>query len=188
MPVDLLPAEAIPQLAAQVDAPAMLKILYRLQQSGFLLNGRDVDRETASALERLTALGLVDPGYDGQTNGQPLLWVPNRNGQRVLRYTLESSVRMDALARSALASLPERDQLALLWTVASFANRTPDFWSGEEALRIDGERPGYLVRATPDFRVFVKPRESGSIELLDIIPEETLRLFLERIRAGSRAG
>jgi hypothetical protein len=188
MPADLIPAEAIPQLAAQVDTSAMLRALYRLQQHGFLLNGRDVDQETAGALERLAALGLVDPGYDGQTEGKPFLWVPNLNGQRVLRYTLESSVRMDPLARTALVSLSERDQLALLWTVASLANRAPDFWSREEVLRIDGEWPGYLVRATPDFRVFVRPRDSGGIELLDIIPEETLRLFLERVRAGSRAG
>jgi hypothetical protein len=46
----------------------------------------------------------------------------------------------------------------------------------------------YLVRVSPELRAFVRVLDSGSLELFDVMREETLRLFLERYRAGSRAG
>ena len=85
MPADLVPNEAIPELAAQTSAP-MLRVLRRIQQAGLILNGGDVDQETGALLQRLTELGLVDPGYAGPTVGKPYLWASNGNGSRVLRY------------------------------------------------------------------------------------------------------
>jgi hypothetical protein len=86
MPADLVPNAAIPGLAARVDSPALLRVLRHIQKAGFILNGRQVDEETASALGRLTGLGLVDPGYEGAVSGRPDLWVSNGNGSRVLSY------------------------------------------------------------------------------------------------------
>jgi hypothetical protein len=86
MPADLVPNDAIPQLAARVDAPEMLKVLQRIQRTGFILNGSDLDPETARSLQRLAELGLVDPGYNGRTAGRPYLWTSNGNGSRVLWY------------------------------------------------------------------------------------------------------
>jgi hypothetical protein len=44
------------------------------------------------------------------------------------------------------------------------------------------------VKVTPELRAFVRTVESGGMELFDIVREDTLRLFLERYRAGSKAG
>ncbi|MCI0464135.1 MAG: hypothetical protein L0Z62_44950 [Gemmataceae bacterium] len=86
MPAKLVPNDAIPHLAARVDSPEMLKILHHIQQVGFILNGGDVDAETARILNQLAALGLVDPGYEGPPEGPPSIWVSNGNGSRVLKY------------------------------------------------------------------------------------------------------
>src|SRR5205807_2510537 len=85
MPAELVRNEAIPELAARVD-PEMLRVLRRIQQAGFILNGGDVDQKTADILQRLAELGLIDPGYGGPTDGKPYQWVSNSNGSRVLRY------------------------------------------------------------------------------------------------------
>lgn len=86
MPADLVSNETIPERAALVDTAEMRRVLGRIQQEGFILKGRDVDRESAAILQRLAELGLVDPGFEGSTDGQPYVWVRNGNGSRVLRY------------------------------------------------------------------------------------------------------
>jgi hypothetical protein len=85
MPADLAPHAAIPDLAARVT-PEMLAVLRRIQRAGFLHNSKSLDRATFDLLQRLAALGLVDPGYDGDADGPPYLWVSNGNGSRVLKY------------------------------------------------------------------------------------------------------
>ncbi len=85
MPASLVPHTAIPDLAARVTAD-MLKILRRIQKADFIMNGKDVDRETSHILRQLAELGLVDPGYEVDTSGSPYMWVSNGNGSRVLGY------------------------------------------------------------------------------------------------------
>jgi hypothetical protein len=187
MPADLVPNEAIPLLAARVS-PEMFKVLWRLQQAGFILNGRDVDQETADTLQRLTALGLVDPSYDGPTNGKPLIWVSDHNGERVLRYALESKLKVNPRARTALESQSAREQLAVLWAAESLQSHEPGCWPKEGVVRLGEDKPVYLLPVLPDLRAFIRVLDSGAIELFDIVREETLQLFLERYGAGSKAG
>jgi hypothetical protein len=85
MPADLVPHTAIPALAAQVSGK-MLAVLSRIQRAGFIHNSKNLDRETFDLLQRLAALGLVDPGYDGDISGPPYMWMRNGNGSRVLEY------------------------------------------------------------------------------------------------------
>jgi hypothetical protein len=85
MPADLLPHSAIPEIATRVS-PEMLEVLRRIQRDVFIMNGEDVDEKTAEALRRLTELGLVDPGYDGDGRDSPWNWLSNGNGSRVLGY------------------------------------------------------------------------------------------------------
>jgi hypothetical protein len=40
----------------------------------------------------------------------------------------------------------------------------------------------YSLRVSPELWAFIRLLDSGGIELFDIVPEETLRLFLERSR------
>jgi hypothetical protein len=85
MPADLVPHAKVPDLAARVT-PEMLAVLRRIQRAGFIQNSKSLGRSTFDLLQRLAALGLVDPGYDGDTSGPPSLWVSNANGSRVLNH------------------------------------------------------------------------------------------------------
>jgi hypothetical protein len=197
MPAALVPHERIPELAAQIDSPAVLAVLRRLREAGFIYNRPDVGQDTAAILQRLTGLGLVDPGYDGTTNGKPFVWVSNGNGERVLKYfeaspsreaVLASRVRIHPRARTALGSLPEEDRLAVLAAAEALPAADPASWPHDKAERLSPEEPVYLLRVTPGLRAYLRVPDSGGIELLDIVPEETLRLFLERYGAGSQVG
>jgi hypothetical protein len=92
MPADLVPEDAIPALAARADSSEMLRVLRRIEQAGFIHNSRNLRRDQFEILQRLAGLGLVDPGYDGPTDGTPSLWVRNVNGSRVLGHLTSIAV------------------------------------------------------------------------------------------------
>jgi hypothetical protein len=195
MPADLVPPEAIPQLAAQIDSPSLYWVLRYLQKAGTIRNGRDVDDELAGILQRLTNLGLVDPGYAVPTDGKPFLWTRNGNGSRVLRHIESSPVCQERVqprftinhrARTALNSLPDRDQLRALLAVEEFRTRDPASQPREETIRLGEDKPLYQVRLSPELWAFIRVLDSGEIELADLVPEGTLRLFLEKQRAGAK--
>jgi hypothetical protein len=195
MPADLVPPEAIPQLAAQIDSPSLYWVLRYLQKAHSILNGRDVDDNLADFLQRLTNLGLADPAYTVPTDGKPFLWTRNGNGSRVLRYLesspacqerLEPRFKTNHRAHTALASLPDRDQLRALLAVEEFQTRDPASWPGEETVRLGEDKPLFMVRVSPELWAFIKVLDSGDTELTDLVPEGTLRLFLEKQRAGAK--
>ncbi len=191
MPAKIVPNEAISELAAQIDSPTMLRMLRHLKQRGLLQNGADEDVETAAALKRLAELGLIDPGYAGPTDGKPFIWVSNPNGERVLKH-LETSfaprVKVNPRARTALDALSDADREAVRSALEGLLIRDPGSWPREQAERLSPEEPVYLLHVSPDLRAFVTVLPSQGVELLDIMREETLRLFLERNRAGARVG
>jgi hypothetical protein len=189
MPATLVPDEAIPGLAAQVDSPDLLRTLNKLQDRGFIQNG-GLDRASVTALNRLAELGLADAGYDVSASGEPFIWVSNHNGTRVLNSFLanfNSRVTIQPRAQTALASLPEEDRQAVLAMVEALQAREPASWSSQEATRVSPDKPVYLLRVTPELRAFIRV-EDGGLELFDIVREDTLRLFLERYRTGSKVG
>jgi hypothetical protein len=192
MPAELVQDEAIPELAAQVNSPAMLGVLRILQQAGFIQNGREADQETLAALQRLAALGLADPGYaESPAANGPFIWVRNHNGDRVLKYlegTLGPKLRVGPRAHTALASLPERERHAVLGAAESLQIRQPTSWPRDLIVRLNPNQPMYLMRVTRELRAFITVLDSGDIELSDVVREDTLHLFLERYRAGGRAG
>jgi len=197
MPTVLVPQDRIPELAAQIGSPAMLRVLRRLREAGFIHNGPNVDQGTLGILQRLTDLGLVDPGYYGPTDGKPFIWVSNGNGERVLKYfeasppheaALESKLKIHPRARTALASLSGEDQLAVLAAAEALQTADPASWPREKVERLNQDQPVYLLRVSPELRAFIRLLDSGGIELFDIVREDTLRLFLERYRVGSRVG
>jgi hypothetical protein len=137
MPAALVLRERIPELAAQIDSPALLTVLRRLRAASFIQNSSDLDPETQGILQRLTELGLADPGYDGPMNGKPFIWVSNGNGERVLKYfeaapqleaALHSKLTLHPRARAALASLPEGDRLAVLGAAEALQTADPVSW------------------------------------------------------------
>jgi hypothetical protein len=189
MPANLVPNEAIPQLADRIDSPSMLRVLRHLQQTGFIMNESSLDKDTFDILQRLAALQLVDPGYEGPTNGVPFIWVSNHNGERVLRHfdmsvtqrdRLEPKVVVNPRARIALSSLSESDQLAVMRAAERLQGRDPATWPRDEVRRLSPDKSVYLLRASPDLRAFIRILDSGRMELFDIVREETLQLFLER--------
>ncbi|HYT87075.1 MAG TPA: hypothetical protein VEL76_00015 [Gemmataceae bacterium] len=191
MPAKLVPNEAIPELAAQIDSATMLRVLRRLKQRGFLQNGAAVDADTAAALKRLAELGLVDPGYAGPTEGEPFIWVSNHNGERVLKHietTVAPRVKVNPLAHTALNSLSEAEREAVQSALDWLLLRDPVLWPRELAERLRPEVPEYLLRVTPDLRAFVTVLPATGVELVDIMRTETLRRFLESTRAGGKVG
>jgi hypothetical protein len=175
----------------------MLRVLRRLREAGFIQNSPDLDQETQAILHRLTDLGLADPGYAGPTDGKPFIWVSNGNGERVVKYfesspqreaALESKLSIHPRGRTALASLPESDQLAVLGATEALATADPTAWPRAKVEPLSQEERLYLLRVTPELRAFLRVLDSGGIELLDIVREDTLRLFLERCRSGSKVG
>lgn len=185
MPADLVPNEAVPKLAEQIDSPTMLTILRYLEQNGFIFNNNDVDYETAAILRRLAELGLVDPGYAGPTDGKPFIWVKNGNGRRILQYfegSFKRTQKIHPRARPALASLSEKDRQAVLGTVDYLRRNDPACWPRELVVPLNADKPMYLLRITPELRAFITVLDEGAIELSDIVREETLRLFVERER------
>ena len=184
MPATLVPNEAIPQLAGPVDSPVILKLLRRLQERGFIHNGTAVDKEEASALKRLTHLGLADAGYSEAPASQPFIWVSNGNGERVLKY-LESKQRYKVVinprARTALTALSDDDRDSVRAVIEALILHDAGEWPADRALRISEDKPVYLLRVTPDLRAFVRVSGPGAeVELLDLVREETLDLFRER--------
>jgi hypothetical protein len=192
MPAEIVRDEDVPQLAAQIDSAAMLRVLRLLQQTGFIQNGQEVDQETLAILQRLASLGLADPGYaESPAANGPFIWVRNSNGERVLKYlegTLGPRLRVSRLAHTVLASLSEKERQSVLAAVEWLLTRPPASWPRELLVRLDPDKPAYLMRVTPELRAFITVLDSGGIELTDIVREDTLRLFLERYRAGDRVG
>jgi hypothetical protein len=191
MPADLVPEAAIPELAAKIDSPAVLKVLALLQQRDFILNDSQVDEDTAAALSRLAELGLADPGYAEPANGEPFIWVSNSNGKRALKY-LESNrrhqVRMHPRVRTALGSLTNADQGAVKAVAEALLLGDPGSWPGDQARPLSPDGSAYLLRASPDLWVYVTVLPSGDFEVSDVVRQDTLRVFLERLAATGKAG
>lgn len=78
--------DEIRELERRIESPAMLKILGYLEVNDFLLNGPDVDQQTLDFLQKLAALGLVEPGYSDPTNRTPHQWIITQKGTRLLRF------------------------------------------------------------------------------------------------------
>jgi hypothetical protein len=191
MPAELVPQNDIPELARKVTSPAMLKALRLLQERHFVHNVPGLDAETAAALRRLAELGLADPGYAGQPDGEPFIWVSNRNGERVLRYFEEHpryEIKFNTRARTALASLPEEECEAVLASVESLQLFDPAAWPAAEVVGVGGNGRVALLTVTPGLRAFVRFIEPRTIEVSDVVRADTLDLFLERQRAGGKAG
>ena len=101
---------------------------------------------------------------------------------------VEARLKVHPRARTALAALSQREKRAVLEAVAKLQKTDPSSWPPEEVNRLGSDKSGYLLRATPNLRAYIRTLEAQVIELTDIVSEETLRLFLERYRTGSKVG
>jgi len=184
MPAALVQNDHIPELAARIDSPAMLRVLRQVQDDGFVKNGSDLDNETAITLERLVSLGLVDPGFDSE--GKPFLWVANHNGKRVLRHIQnESKLSILPSAKAALEAMPEKDRRAVLAAAESLQRIPPDSWASRNVQQLAADDQLFLLRVGPDLRVFFTTPESGQVVLVDIVHHKTLEMVQNGNGAGS---
>jgi hypothetical protein len=87
-------------------------------------------------------------------------------------------------AATALASLPEMQQVEVLVAAEALVGRDPASWPREGATRLDPAEPVFLLRVSPELRAFIRLEEGGEVQLFDIMREDTLRLFLERYKLG----
>lgn len=194
MPADLMPAIDIPSLADKISR-AMRTVLQFLRDRGFIKNSPKLDKKTADVLEQLAALGLVDPGYTVPTSGgEPFVWVSSSYGDRLLKHLSNMpeqpglKLNINPRAESALSSLSEQEQIQVLVAAESLLGRDPASLSREEAECLDLDKQMFLLHVSPELRAFVEFEPSGNVELLDIMREETLRLFLEHHHSGNGVG
>jgi hypothetical protein len=101
---------------------------------------------------------------------------------------LEATLKVHPRARTALSALPDVSRRAVVQAVSALQTTHPEQWPGNSVSRLSPDKPLYLVRATPELRAFVRALEPKGVELLDVVRENTLRLFLERQRSGSPVG
>jgi hypothetical protein len=193
MPAELVPPATIQSLADTVlGSPALLRVLRELQQAGFIQNSEEDDPETTQILTRLSELGLVDPGHHKPgCESEPFIWVRNGNGGRVLKHidvALADKLQFNRHVQTALEALPERDRQTIRATVESIAYKQPSAWPPELVSRVSPSEPMYFVRVHPDYRAVITVSDTGRIELVDMMREDTLRQFLERSRDGRRVG
>lgn len=179
MPADLVPNEAIPELAARIHSPEMLQLLRRIQKDRFLLNAPDMDEPTLEVLRQLSEYGVIDPGYQGTSNGKPYLWVGNANGARVLRYLTESKFRFHRRASFALGQLTSNEQAQILDALADLADTPSGHWPAAQARRLAGEPPTFLVRANESLRIMIQTLPGQQPEVVDIVRHEALGLFAQ---------
>lgn len=193
MPAHLIPHDQVQQLAEKIDSLAMLRVLQWLQKESFVQNGDEVSPVVAGVMQRLTDLGLADPGYEDKAQDEPSMWVGNGNGSRVLRYlmasptlrtTLEERLVIHPRAQTALAALTEWDQSKVLAAAEAVQRKNPATWEKEEAVRLGEDKPVYLLKVSPELRAFIRILDGGKIELFDLVREETLQMFLDRERAA----
>lgn len=193
MPAELMTAMDIPSLADKIS-PAMRTVLQFLRDRGFIQNSPNLEKKTAGVLKQLAALGLVDPGYTVPVGEEPFVWVSNANGERMVRHLSNMpeqpgpKLKINPRAKMALSSLSEQEQIQVLVAVESLLGRDPSSWPSEEAARLKPDKSMFLLRVSPELRAFVGLEPDGTVELLDIMLEETLRLFSEQYHSGNGVG
>jgi len=117
VPAELVPHEAIPDLAARVT-DEQLQVLRTLQKRDYIRNKPGLDPKTVRALEELADLGLVDPANEGEADGPLYLWTMNSNGSRVLgfRTGIRGGPHYEVAATDLAAWLEEQGD-ATWWNV-----------------------------------------------------------------------
>jgi hypothetical protein len=175
MPAPLYRNDQIPALAEQVT-PEMLGVLRRIQKAGFILNGRQVDPATVDVLKRLTALYLVDPGYEGDARERPYLWSSNGNGVRVLNY--KTGIRAGPyyeIPSTQLAAWLERQGPERWWNVDGdplLTGRLPFPCPADE-------RAAELVKIDRPLLVQAKKEDRGAVG--QVIAADKLNDLVERL-------
>jgi hypothetical protein len=132
------------------------------------------------------ALGLVDAGYTDTEDKAPSIWIGNANGEKVLKHLSAvpdkpwPKLDVQPRAKAALSSMDEQEQLEVLVAAESFLGRDSTSRPREDALLLDPIESVFLLRVSPELRAFVRLEQDHAVELVDIVREDTLKLFLER--------
>jgi hypothetical protein len=101
---------------------------------------------------------------------------------------LEAKLKVHSRAHTALAALSDSERRAVIGTAAGLQQSPPSSWPRDQVVHLGEDKPVYLLKVSPELRAFIRLTDTGQLELFDIAREDTLRLFLERYRAGSGVG
>jgi hypothetical protein len=101
---------------------------------------------------------------------------------------LEARLKLHARGSTALGALSWRDRDAVLKAAAALQTSDPASWPAEVVSQHRPDEPLYVLRVPPEMLVLIEALEHGGIEVIDIMREETMRLWVEHSRAGSQAG
>jgi len=101
------------------------------------------------------------------------------------RALSEARLKVHSRARIALSALSEGDRRRVIEATDALQGHRPGSWPEDKVIPLGTEEPLYLLQATPEFRVLIRPHEGGKIEMVDVVHEETLKLFLEAERRAT---
>ena len=100
---------------------------------------------------------------------------------------LEARLKVHPRAKTALSTLPDDLGRTIVAIVAELQKSSPDSWPKQKANRLNEDKSIYLVQLPSAMRAFVRVLDTGGVELVDLVREDTLRLFRERYATASGA-
>lgn len=129
-------------------------------------------------VERLVPYERVSSGTIGE-----LFFVASRPGE-FERALSEAKLKIHSRAKTALDALSETDRRKVIESADTLQHTPPGNWPKEKVIPL-GENGMYLLRVTPELRAFIRINDGEQIEVVDLVREDTLHLFLERQREAS---
>ncbi len=112
----------------------------------------------------------------------------DQDGGAMEQAKWESRLKVNLRARTALSTFATELRNSIVRVVAALQRVPPEKWSKDQAERITDDAPVYLVVLPDAMRAFVRVLDTGELELVDIMSEDTLRLFRQRFAGVSAAG
>jgi hypothetical protein len=101
---------------------------------------------------------------------------------------LQSKLKVQPSARTILSTFTTDLRRSIIAAITDLLKITPEEWTNRRAVRIADDESDYLVQLPNAMKAFVRILGSGELELLDIMSEGTLRLFLQKFGKVSVAG
>jgi len=95
------------------------------------------------------------------------------------------SYKFHRRAFTALHQLPAEEQAQVLETLAALTDAPAAVWPADQAKRLPGSQPLYLVRVNDSLRAIVRAADGQEPEVMDVVRHETLETFT---KAAARNG
>jgi hypothetical protein len=104
-----------------------------------------------------------------------------------IRPFLDQRVRVERRAATVMDFLSEAERLSVIEQAWILATTQLSKWPESKVIPLQEEPRTFLLSVPPDLKVFVQPVADGTIKVLDVVREDTLRQYMES-EADGREG